>query len=127
MELFSLQQLERRTKSQTNQSNGASSGVELVEASGELDDVEFERAADEIVREEREHYEEEAERSFVERSLTREEIQRRNTERFQKDDTADYREYDQEYLPEQKEFEPHEVCSYSHFYNSTIQYSVHLL
>ena len=113
MELFSLQQLERRTKSQTNQSNGASSGVELVEASGELDDAEFERAADEIVREEREHYEEEAERSFVERSLTREEIQRRNTERFQKGDTADYREYDQEYLPEQKEFEPHEVCSYS--------------
>ena len=117
MELFSLQQLERRTKPQTKQSNGVSGGVELVEASGELDDAEFERAADEIVREEREHYEEEAERGFVERSLTREEIQRRNTVRFQKGDETDYREYDQEFVPEQKEFEPHEVCSFSLVHN----------
>ena len=112
MELFSLQQLERRAKPQTKQSNGASDAVELVEASGELDDAEFDRAADEIVREEREQYEAEAERGFVERSLTREEIQRRNTVRFKKGDDADYSEYDREFIAEQKEFEPHEVCSF---------------
>lgn len=109
MELFSMHQLKRKNRLNPQLAASSANEMELVEANGELDDAVFEHAADELVREEREHYEEEAERGFVERSLTREEIQRRNTVRFQKGDEADYTEYEQEFVPEQKEFDAHEV------------------